>query len=140
MHMEKALAFAVAATTLLSAGASADSVDDGNAVFMMNEVMKENGTDRNLVFSPYSVQQILASIGANSHDQRLEKELAPYTVPGIRWETLKIRKQADLFCSIKISASPIRQRQVAIYESFHSLTERCGKNCIPESYSWRCHR
>ncbi len=93
---KKALAFAVAATTLLSAGASADSVDDGNAVFMMNEVMKENGTDRNLVFSPYSVQQILASIGANSHDQRLEKELAPYTVPGIRWETLKNTKTGGL--------------------------------------------
>ncbi len=69
---------------------------DGPAYAMTKQLLDERGQKANLIFSPYSLQQMMPLIRDNTTAKTVRAELLPYSVPGIRTEQLLNTKTGEL--------------------------------------------
>jgi serine protease inhibitor len=110
--MNKLILAAICAVGLLSGGAMAQAATSGQtdgadktACEWTAQLFAKHQKNTNLVFSPYSLQQMMPLIADNTTEKSVQKELKSYIVPGIRTEKLRNTKTGSLILLDKALAS-----------------------------------
>lgn len=96
-----AVSFMFQAIPVSQAAKAADTVNtdckaDTAAYNMTNTLFQQRKAGQNLIFSPYSVQQILSLIADNTTQKDAQRELKPYLIPDICNEQLDNTKTGSL--------------------------------------------
>ncbi len=103
--MKKLLRVIVCAAALLGIGTVGMAADfsvsstaeaEDTAYNMTEQLYARRKDGENLVFSPYSVQQIFPLIRDNTSSRTVRQEILPYIVPGIQREKLKNTKTGGM--------------------------------------------
>ena len=84
---------------------------DKNAYRFTAELLQSQPAGQNLVFSPYSLQQALNLIEANTRDSRALEELAPYADQTLTTEKLRHTKTGGLILLDKRLAPHYQKQQ-----------------------------
>lgn len=88
-----------------AAGKTQTDLDSAAAYGMTHSMYMQRQKGDNLVFSPYSMQQMFSLIRDNTKDKKAIEELRPFVVKKIRTETLRNTKSGSLILLNKNLAS-----------------------------------
>ncbi len=99
--MKKLMVAALCTLGLMTGCVMAQAADvkdtaDKTAYELTQQLFDKREKGANVVFSPYSLQQMMPLIGANTTEASVKRQLKPYLVPGIRLEKLRNTKTGSL--------------------------------------------